>query len=170
MANGRLRRAMPASNFLRRSFQVIHSQCNLATLRDKAVTGRKSMEAIDPHKKCKYPPGQKNRPPLDCGGSGSELISLSPRLFPALPYFTRRFPIIHSWLSSAHYPPRLSSARTAATAASSVTRATPSLRPLPPSLLANSHSARNSIIPRRWISVPEERLRSPFPKALDQIN
>lgn len=38
------------------------------------------------------------------------------------------------------------------------------------SLLCNSHSVRNSIIPRRWISVPQERLRSPFPKALDQIN
>lgn len=41
---------------------------------------------------------------------------------------------------------------------------------LQPSLLSNSHSVRNSIIPRRWISIPQERLCSPFPKALDQIN
>lgn len=165
---------------------MIRCRYNLPTQRDEAVTGRKSMEAIDPHKKCKYQTGQKNRPPLDCGSS-SELISLSPLLFfPALPHFSRRFTITHSWLASARYPTALlqRARRHASThprppphaaAASPVTPATPSLWPLPlpqlpPSPLADSHSARNSIIPRRWISVPEERLRSPFPKALDQIN
>lgn len=49
----------------------------------------------------------------------------------------------------------------------SVTQTTSFLQPSP---LSNSHSVRNSIIPRRWISIPQERLCSPFPKALDQIN
>src|SRR4029434_3706835 len=39
-----------------------------------------------------------------------------------------------------------------------------------PAIPYPTQGSRNSITARRWITLPLERLHSPFPKALDQIN